>query len=168
MISKDLRGCSFSMINCRSKRSSKTSLGRPKTNLKWRSRRFAATTERSSRTQMWTPFLMKKGFHTSSRLRTHLNKMELLRGRTGRSSKWREWCLMSRRHRSSFGQKRLRQLVMQQITCIFTSYSARRHTSSSPVTNPKLDTFEYLAQSATFLISIVILTLRLSLMKVSY
>ena len=44
--------------------------------------------ERSSRTQMWTPFLTKKGFHTSSRLRTHLNKMELLRGRTGRSSKW--------------------------------------------------------------------------------
>ena len=43
------------------------------------------------------PFLMKKGFHTSSRLRTRLNKMELLRGRTGRSSKWRERCLMSPR-----------------------------------------------------------------------
>ena len=38
---------------------------------------------------------------------------------------------------------------MQQIACIFTSYSARRHTSSSPVTIPKLDTFKYSAQSAT-------------------
>ena len=123
--------------------------------------------ERSSRTQMWTPFLTKKGFHTSSRLRTHLNKMELLRGRTGRSSKWRERCLMSTRRQSTFGRKRWRQLVMQQIACIFTSYSARRHTSSSPVTNHKLDTFEYSAQSATFLISIGILKLLLSLMKVS-
>ena len=50
---------------------------------------------------------------------------------------------------------------------IFTSYSARRHTSSSPVTNPKLDSFEYSAQSATFLISIVVLNLILSLMKVA-
>ena len=33
-------------------------------------------------------FLTKKGFHMSSRLRTCLNKMELLRGRTGHSSKW--------------------------------------------------------------------------------
>ena len=45
---------------------------------------------------------------------------------------------------------------------------ARRHTSSSSVTNPKLDTFEYSAQSATFLISIVVLNLLLNLMKVSY
>ena len=70
--------------------------------------------------------------------------------------------------RSTFGRKRLRQLVMQQIACIFTSYSARRHTSSSPVTNPKLDTFEYSAQSATFLISIVVQSLLLNLMKVFY
>ena len=124
--------------------------------------------ERCSRTQMWTPFLTKKGFHTSSRLCTHLNKMELLRGRTGRSLKWRERCLMSTRHRSTFGQKRLRQLVMQQIACIFTSYSARRHTSSSPVTNPKLDTFVYSAKSTTFLISIAILNFLPNLMKVSY
>src|SRR4051812_30403706 len=117
---------------------------------------------------MWTPFLTKKGFHTSSRLHTHLNKMELLRGRTGRSSKWQERCLISTRRRSTFGQKRLRGLVMQQIACIFTSYSARQHTSSSPVTNPKLDTFEYSAQSATFLISIVVQSLLLNLMKVSY
>ena len=54
------------------------------------------------------------------------------------------------------------------IACIFTSYSARRHTSSSPVTNPKLDTFECSAQSATFLISIVVLNLLLNLMTVSY
>src|SRR3954470_1579008 len=46
--------------------------------------------------------------------------------------------------------------------------SARRHTSSSRVTNPKLDTFEYSAQSATFLISIIVLNLLLNLMKVSY
>ena len=44
----------------------------------------------------------------------------------------------------------------------------RRHTSFLPVTNPKLDTFEYSAQSATFLINIVILNLLLNLMKVSY
>ena len=97
--------------------------------------------ERSSRTQMWTPFLTKKGFHTSSRLRTHLNKMELLRGRAGHSSKWQERCLMNTRRQSTFGQKRLRQLVMQQIACIFTSYSARRHTSSSPVTKPQVGYF---------------------------
>ena len=60
------------------------------------------TTERNSRTQMWTPFLMKKGFHMSSRLRTHLNKMELLKGRIGHSSKWRERCLMSTRRQSTF------------------------------------------------------------------
>ena len=126
------------------------------------------TTERSSRTQMWTPFLTNKGFHMSSRLRTNFNKMELLRGRTGRSSKWQERCLMSTRRRRTFGRKRLRRLVMQQIACIFTSYSARRHTSSSPVTNPKLDTFEYSAQSATFLISIIIPNLLPNLMKVSY
>ena len=36
------------------------------------------------------------------------------------------------------------------------------------VTNPKLDTFEYSAQSATFLISIVVLNFLLNLMKVSY
>ena len=124
--------------------------------------------ERSSRTQMWISSLMKKGFHMSSRLRTHLNKMELLRGRTGSSSKWRERCLMSTRRQSTSGQKRLRWLVMQQIACIFTSYSARRHTSSSPVTNPKLDTFEYSAESAIFLISIFVQNLLLSLMKVSY
>ena len=50
-----------------------------KINLTCRSKRFGAATERSSRMQMWTPFLMKKGFHTSSRRRTRLNKMELLR-----------------------------------------------------------------------------------------
>src|SRR4051812_17619498 len=72
------------------------------------------------------------------------------------------------RRQNTFGRKRLRQLVMQQIACIFTSYSARRHTSSSPVTNPKLDTFEYSAQSARFLISNVVLNLLLSLMKVFY
>src|SRR3954469_5453671 len=124
--------------------------------------------ERNSRTQMWTPFLTKKGFHTSSRLCTHLNKMELLRGRTGLLSRWQERCLMSTKRQSTFGQKRLRRLVMQQIACIFTSYLARQHTSSSPVTNPKLDNFEYSAQSATFLISIVIQSLLLNLMKVSY
>ena len=124
--------------------------------------------ERSSRTQMWIPSLTKKGFHTSSRLRTRLNKMESLRGRTGLLLRWQERCLMSRRLQNTFGRKRLRQLVMQQIACIFTSYSARRHTSSSPVTNPKLDTFEYSAQSATFLISIAILKFLLNLMKVSY
>ena len=36
------------------------------------------------------------------------------------------------------------------------------------VTNPKLDTFEYSAQSATFLISIIVLNLLLNLMRVSY
>src|SRR3954469_10893686 len=106
--------------------------------------------ERSSGTQMWTPFLTKKGFHTSSRLRTHLNKMELLRGRTRLLSRWQERCLMSTKRQSTFGRKWLRQLVMQQTACVFISYSARRHTSSSPVTNPKLDAFEYSAQSATF------------------
>ena len=65
--------------------------------------------DRSSRTQMRTPFLTKKGSHMSSRVRTHLNKLELLRGRTGRSSKWQERCLMSTRRQSTFGQKRLRQ-----------------------------------------------------------
>ena len=124
--------------------------------------------ERSSRTQMWIPFLTKRGFHTSSRLRTHLNKMELLRGRTGLLLRWQERCLMSTRPQNTFGWKRLRQLVMQQIACIFTSYSARRHMSFSPVTNPKLDTFEYLAQSATFFISIVVRNLLLNLMKVCY
>ena len=39
---------------------------------------------------------------------------------------------------------------MPQIGFIFTSFLARRHTSYSPVTNPKLDTFEYLAPSVTF------------------
>ena len=124
--------------------------------------------ERSSRTQMWTPFLTKKGFHMSSRLHTHLNKMELLRGRTGLLLRWQERCLMSTKLQNTFGRKRLRQLVMQQIACIFTSYSAKRHTSSSPATNPKLDSFEYSAQGATFLISIIVLNLILSLMKVSY
>src|SRR3989337_185776 len=124
--------------------------------------------EQSSRTPMWTPFLTKKGFHMSSRLRTRLNKMELFRGRTRRSLKWRERCLMNTRCQNTFGRKRLRELVMRQIVYIFTSYSARRHTSFSPVTNPKLDTFEYLAQSATFLISIVVQNLLLNLMKVSY
>src|SRR6266496_2471611 len=123
---------------------------------------------RSSRTPMWTPFLTKKGFHMSSRLRTHLNKMELLRGRTGLLLRWRECCLMSTKRQDTFGQKQLRQLVMQQIVYIFTSYSARRHKSFSPVTNSKLDTFEYLAQSATFLISIIVRNLLLNLMKVSY
>src|SRR3989337_4459404 len=117
---------------------------------------------------MWIPCLMKRGFHTSSRLRTHLNKMELLRGRTELLLRWRERCLMSIRLQNTFGRKRLRRLVMEQIACIFTSYSARQHTSFSPVTNPKLDTFEYLAQSVIFLISIVVLNLLLNLMKVSY
>src|SRR5215216_5885540 len=75
---------------------------------------------------------------------------------------------MNTRRQDTFGQKRLRQLVMQQIVYIFTSYSTRRHTSFSPVTNPKLDNFEYLAQSATFLTSIVIRNFPLNLMKVSY
>ena len=44
---------------------------------------------------------------------------------------------------NTFGRKRLRQLAMQRIVYIFTSYSARRHTSFSSVTNPKLDTFGY-------------------------
>ena len=117
---------------------------------------------------MWILFLTKKVSYMSSRRRTHLNKMELLRGRTELLLRWQERCLMSTRLQNTFGQKRLRQLVMQQIACIFTSYSARRHTSSSPVTNPKLDTFEYSAQSATFLISIIVLNLLLNLMKVSY
>ena len=57
---------------------------------------------------------------------------------------------------------------MQQIDYIFTRFSARSHTRFSPVTNPKLDTFEYLDQSVTFLISIIIQNLTLNLMKVSY
>ena len=95
-------------------------------------------------------------------------KNGVLRGRTGLLFRWQERCLMSTRLQNTFGRKRLRRLVTQQIACIFTSYSARRHTSSSPVTNPKLDTFEYSAQSAKFLISIVVLNLLLNLMKVSY
>ena len=117
---------------------------------------------------MWILFLMKKGFHTSSRLHTRLNKMELLRGRTGLLLRWQERCLMSTRLQNTFGRKRLRQLIMQQIACIFTSYSARRHTSFSLVTNRKLDTFGYSAQSVKFLISIAVLNLLLNLMKVSY
>ena len=35
-------------------------------------------------------FLDEEGISQSSRLRTHLTRMELLRGRTGRSSKWQE------------------------------------------------------------------------------
>src|SRR3954465_570756 len=75
---------------------------------------------------------------------------------------------MSTRLQNTFGQKQLPWLVIQQIAFIFTSYSARRHMSFSPVTNPKLDTFEYSAQSAIFLISIVVRNLLLSLMSVSY
>ena len=88
--------------------------------------------------------------------------------RTERSSNWRERCLMSTRCQNTFGWKLLRQLAMQRIVYIFTSYLARRHTSFSPVTNPKLDTFEYSAQSATFLISIVVLNFLLSIIKVFY
>ena len=113
-------------------------------------------------------FLDEEGFHMSSRLRTRLNKMELLRGRTGKLLRWREWCLMNTTCLDTFGWKWLRQLVMLRIDYIFTSFSARRHTSFSPVTNPKLDTFEYLAQSATFLISIIVRNLLLNAMKVSY
>ena len=113
-------------------------------------------------------FLDDEGISHEFSATTHLNKMELLIGRIGRSSKWRERCLMSTRHRSTFGLKRLRQLVMQQIACIFTSYSARWHTSSSLVTNPKLDTFRYSAQRVTFLTSIIVRNFLLSLMKVSY
>ena len=117
---------------------------------------------------MWIPFLTKKGFHMSSRLRTHLNKMELLRGRTGHLLRWQERCLMNTRRQDIFGRKRLKQLVMQQIDFTFTSFLVKRHMNCSPVTNHKLDTFEYLAQNVTFLISIVVQNLLLNLMKVSY
>src|SRR6266566_8329310 len=104
----------------------------------------------------------------SSRLRTHLNKMELLRGRTERSLRWQERCLTNTRRQDTFGQKPWKQHVMPQTDSTCTSFSVKRHTSYSPVTNPKLDTFGYSALSATFLISIVVLNLLLNLMKDSY
>src|SRR3989337_2133749 len=124
--------------------------------------------ERSSGTPMWIPFLMKKGFHMSSRLCTHLNKMELLRGRTRLLLRWQGQCLMNTRRQNTFGRKRLRRLVMLQIDSIFTSFLVKRRMSYSPVTNHKLDTFEYLAQNVTFLISIIVQSLLLNLMKVFY
>ena len=74
------------------------------------------------RTQMWIPFLTKKGFHTSSRLCTHLNKMELLRGRTGLLLRWRERCLMSKRQQGNSGLKPLIQHAMSSTVFIFTSF----------------------------------------------
>jgi hypothetical protein len=44
----------------------------------------------------------------------------------------------------------------------------KRRMNYSLVTNYKLDTFEYLAQNVTFLISIIIQNLLLNLMKVFY
>src|SRR4051812_29439369 len=55
---------------------------------------------------MWTPFLRKRGFHMSSRIRTHLNKMELLRGRTELSSRWQEQCLTNTRRQDILGRSR--------------------------------------------------------------
>lgn len=126
------------------------------------------TTERSSRTLLWTPFLMRTVFHMSSQPRTHLNKMELLRGRTKLLLRWQEECMMNTRRQNTFGQKRLKQLVMRQIDSIFTSFLEKRRMNCSPVTNHKFDTFEYLAQNVTFLISIVVQNLLLNLMMVFY
>ena len=111
--------------------------------------------------QMWTPFLMMRVFHMSSRLRIRLNRMELLRGRTGLLLRWQEQCLMNTRCQNTFGRKQLKQLVMQQIDFTFTSFLVKRRMNCSPVTNHKLDTFEYLAQNVTFLISIVVQNLLL-------
>src|SRR6187399_1422574 len=108
---------------------------------------------------------MRKEFYMSSRLRILLNKMELLRGRTERSLRWQERCLMNTRHRNIFGEKRSRQLVMLSTGFIFISFLARHHMSFSPVTNPKWDTFVSLVQNVISLTSIVGLNLLLNLMK---
>ena len=121
--------------------------------------------EQNLRTRMWIPFLMRRVFHMSSRLRTCLNKMEWLRGRTEYLLRWQEQCLMSTRRQNTFGRKLWKWLVMPQIGSIYTSFLAIRHMSYSTVTNPKLDTFEYLASSVTFLISIVVQNLLPNLMK---
>src|SRR3990170_4898799 len=117
---------------------------------------------------MWIPFLTKKGFHMSSPLRTRLNKMELLRGRIGHLLRWRGQCLTNTRRQNTFGRKRLRQLVTLLIDSIFTSFLVKWRMNYSPVTNHKLDTLEYLAQNVTFLISIIVQSLLLNLMKVFY
>ena len=123
--------------------------------------------ERSSRTQMWTHFLTKKGFHMSSRLRTRLNKMDLLKGRTGLLLRWQERCLMSTRLQNTFGQKRLRQLVMQQIAYL---HKLLGKTAYELLTSnkPQVGYFQVFSSKCTFLISIIVLNLLLNLMRDFY
>jgi hypothetical protein len=88
----------------------------------------------------------------SSPLPTHLNKTMLWRGRIKLFWTWRGPCLMSKRHRVSFGQRRLTPPATPSTVSTFTESSRKHHMNSSLVKIPLCLILEFLGANALFLL----------------
>jgi hypothetical protein len=83
MTFQDTLGCSFSMISLKLHLYSRCLPRRLKMNLIARSRRLEVTTENNLITPTYMNIVMRLGSSMKFQQHTHLNRMELLEGRTG-------------------------------------------------------------------------------------
>jgi hypothetical protein len=88
----------------------------------------------------------------SSLLYTHLNKTVLWRGRIELYWTWQRPCLMSTRHRISFGRRRLTPLATPSTDSTSTESSRKHHMNSSPVKSLMFLILEFLGENALFLL----------------
>jgi hypothetical protein len=88
----------------------------------------------------------------SSLLPTHLNKMVWWRGRIELYCTWQEPCLISTRHRTGFGPRRLTSPATLSTGYIFTESSRRHHTNSSLVKSPMFHILVSLEANVLFLL----------------
>jgi hypothetical protein len=87
----------------------------------------------------------------SSLLPTHLNKMVYWRGRIELYWTWQEPCLMSTRHRTGSGLRRLTPPATPSTGYIFIESSRIHHTNSSLVKSLMFHILESLEANALFL-----------------
>jgi hypothetical protein len=88
----------------------------------------------------------------SSLLPTNLNKMVSWRGRIELYWTWQEPCLMSTKHRTGFGRRRLIPPATPSTGYIFTESSRKHRMNSSLVNSPMFLILEFLGANALFLL----------------
>jgi hypothetical protein len=88
----------------------------------------------------------------SSLLPTHLNNTMLWRERIELSWIWQVPCLMSTRHRISFGRRQLTPLATPSTDSTFTESSRKHLMNSSTVKIPMFLILEFLGANALFLL----------------
>jgi hypothetical protein len=106
----------------------------------------------SSRINKLKDFLRRRASSMSFLLPTHLNKMVEWRGRIELYWTWQEPFLMSTRHLTGFGPRRLTPPATPSTGYIFTESSRRHLMNSSRVKTPMFHILEFLGANSLFLL----------------